>query len=166
MHRQSSTHMDKDVNARALCVALWLIVCSGSASGQDYCVTIQQDAISLLHHPTKLVCRVKETIISDFILVWQYRTTETASVERRGDHVIVSNHKPDLYDCEWIESEASSALTIKSTALHDEGQWFCLFMSSDGCTDTDNLDIEIMGMIVKFQTCTDCLTISQALILD
>ena len=143
--------MDKKVSARGLCMGFWLILYSSPTGAQDRCVTIKQDGISLLHGATKLVCRLKRPFNCDFHIAWDIDAKHKATVDRRGNSVIVSNQYKDKYNCQWIEDEMSSVLTIKNTTVNDEGQWYCNFMADDGCIGSVGVDIKVIGMMSEFR---------------
>ena len=126
----------------AVAIALCLVLYSGSSSGQDDCVTVEQNSITtLLYNSTRLVCRVKEGVKGGFLLLWDIDAKDKAKVERYGHHITVSKPYPDQYACEWKEDAMSSVLTIKRTTKDDEGTWYCNFMADDGCIGSVGVDV-------------------------
>ena len=144
--------MDGTKNASVLCTALLFILYIGCTSGQDRCITVKQDGTSLHHGPTKLVCQIKERIKCDFLIMWAYHVKETAIVERRSEHITVNNIYPEEYDCQWMEDEMASVLTIKNTTSAAEGDWSCNFMDADGCIGSLNVDVIVQGRISELRT--------------
>ena len=142
--------MDNRVRVHTVAIALCLVLCSGSTSGLDDCVTVEQDGASLLYNSTRLVCRVKESVKCGFFIVWDIDAKVTATFERHAHHVTVNNRYPDQYDCEWREDEKSAVLTIKRTTLEHEGYWYCNFMADDGRTDSQFVNVVPLGMVVRF----------------
>ena len=142
--------MEGQIRVLDLYIVLYLILYCSVASARDDCVTTEQDGVSVLHHATKLVCRVKEEIKGDFFLLWDIGVKDVATVERLGQYVNVQTRDRNKYEIEWIEEERSAVLTIKKTTLDDDGYWYCNFMSDNGCIQSVYTEVQVKRKISEF----------------
>ena len=134
-----------------LCLGLYI----GFSNGQDKCIKLYQNGVSVVNDQTELVCHVTDKS-HHFVLMLDVNGMEIAFIERQHGKESFVNPCPDQYDCEWDNAQRALVVRIPKTTSEERGTWTCSYYgkrnSTSLCINALKLDVNVIGKSTEYFT--------------